>query len=173
MSVPASHAGTRPEPDLAPAPLPVRSARQRPGSATCTSSLVLGAVDTAPGCARDVTRDALAQWGLRHLAEDAAAIASELVANAVAASRRVTPLDAAPLAVTLWLTVRDRELCIRVWDPEFTPPPRDHEPGLWEESGRGLVIVRALSHRWDWYPTVNGGKFVWAVMRTDALPPGE
>ena len=173
MSTPAARAGTRPEPAVAPAPLPFRTARRGPGPATRTSSLVLGAVETAAGCARDATRDALAQWGLRHLTEDAQAITSELVANAVAASSKVAPGDASPAAVTLWLTVRAGELCIRVWDPEFTPPPRDHEPGLWDESGRGLLIVKALSHRWGWYPTVNGGKFVWAGLRADGPPPGE
>ena len=173
MSTPATRVGARTESPLAPAPLPVRTVRQRPGPATRTSSLVLGAVETAPGCARDVTRDALAQWGLRHLTEDAEAITSELVANAVAASGKVAPKNAMPFALTLWLTVRDGELCIRVWDPDPTPPPIDHEPGLWDESGRGLLIVKALSHRWDWYPAVNGGKFVWAAVRIDAPPPSE
>ncbi len=30
-----------------------------------------------------------------------------------------------------------------------------------DESGRGMVIIDALSHRWGWEPLA-GGKVVWA-----------
>jgi hypothetical protein len=35
------------------------------------------------------------------------------------------------------------------------------------ESGRGLVIVDALSSRWGWYPE-GAGKVVWAAIEAEA-----
>jgi anti-sigma regulatory factor (Ser/Thr protein kinase) len=163
---------TQPETPPAPAPLPVRTSRQRPGPAVHTTSLILDAADTAPSRARATLRDTLAQWGLRHLAPDAAAITSELVANAVAASRLVAGGDA-PARITLWMAVQDEELCLRVWDPDPVPPPRDHTPDTWDESGRGLMIVQALSHHWDWHPAANSGKYVRAFLSLNEPLPAE
>jgi anti-sigma regulatory factor (Ser/Thr protein kinase) len=162
---------TRPEPSPGPVILPVRTHRQRPGPAIRTSSLVLGAVDTAPRCARATVRDCLAQWGLRHLADDAEAITSELVANAVAIARQATP-DGTAASVTLWLTVQCGELRIRVQDPDPTPPPRPRQtPCDDAEHGRGLLIVDQLSHWWAWSPAPSGGKYVCAALLIDAPPP--
>jgi anti-sigma regulatory factor (Ser/Thr protein kinase) len=108
---------------------------------------------------------------LTDLGCDGEAVISELVANAVAASSQAAPPGAAPAPVTLWITVQRGELCIRVWDPDPTPPPRDYVPGTWDENGRGLLIVKALSHRWDWYPA-EGGKYVWAALSLSEQPPG-
>ena len=120
-----SHPATTAPPDPAPAPLPGRTSRQHPGPATPTHTLMLDPDDTAPRHARAATRASLALWGLTHLTEDAQAIASELVANAAAASRRTTPPGKDPAPVLLWLTTHDRHLMIRVWDPDPTAPPRD------------------------------------------------
>jgi hypothetical protein len=37
--------------------------------------------------------------------------------------------------------------------------------GVHAQSGRGLLLVEAISHRWGWYPTHqnDGGKIVWAL----------
>jgi hypothetical protein len=51
MSHAPDSAVTRPETAPGPAPLPAGTS-QRPGPASLTTSLVLGAVGTAPGCAR-------------------------------------------------------------------------------------------------------------------------
>jgi anti-sigma regulatory factor (Ser/Thr protein kinase) len=150
---------------------PPAPALTRPGPAIITTSLTVGAVDTAPACARATVRFALAQWRLRHLTDDAEAITSEMVANAIAASKRAAPQGTPPAAVTLWLTVRDAELCIRVQDPDPTPPPRPQQPPDDDaEHGRGLLIIDALAVRWGWYPVV-GGKYIWAALPTDAPPP--
>ena len=125
---------------------------------------MLPAASTAPGRARATVRDALARWGLRHLTDPAEAITSELVANAVAASHEVAPGGTAPAAIALSITVEREELRIRVWDPAPAPPPRDYEPGTWDENGRGLMIVAMLSQRWDWCRTADGGKYVWAAL---------
>jgi len=129
-----------------------------------TTELALDAAVTAPRCARTTVRAILAQWGLGHLTDPAEAITSELVANAVAASSEVAPGGATPASIALSITVQREELHIGVWDPDPAPPPRDYEPGTWDENGRGLMIVTALSQRWDWYPTARGGKYVWAAL---------
>jgi anti-sigma regulatory factor (Ser/Thr protein kinase) len=144
-------------------------ARPRPSPPSLASSLVLPAAGTAPGRARATLRDALARWGLSHLSDSAEAITSELVTNAVAASgpagdTGAGPGDPTPALITVWITVQGGELCIHVWDADPVPPPRDYEPGTWDENGRGLMIVKALSQRWDWYPTDDGGKYVWAAL---------
>jgi anti-sigma regulatory factor (Ser/Thr protein kinase) len=133
------------------------------------TSLLLGPVDTAPGRARGTLRESLARWGLPHLREPGEEIATELVTNAIAASVQRAPEGTEPQPVTIWLAVQDGELCIRVWDPDPTPPPRDQPlPGDDDENGRGLLIVNAFSKRWGWHPGGNGGKYVWSVL--DATP---
>jgi anti-sigma regulatory factor (Ser/Thr protein kinase) len=163
---------TRP-PDAAPQPL--RPGRQRPEPATPETSLVLGPVDTAPGTARATLKTALALWELRHLTDDAAAITSELVTNAVAASTHgAQARGIQPPPVMLALTARHGELCISVWDPDPTPPPRHQPPPDDDaENGRGLLIVAALATRWGWHPANGGGKYTWATLRTDAHQASE
>ncbi len=54
------------------------------------------------------------------------------------------------------------QVVILVWDASLLPPvPRD--VGDDAENGRGLLLVEALSTRWNWYiPRHLGGKVVWA-----------
>jgi anti-sigma regulatory factor (Ser/Thr protein kinase) len=132
---------------------------------------VLGPVETAPRCARATLTASLTLWGLRHLQEAGEAIASELVTNAVAASREAAPAGIEPRDVVFRLTVRGGELCLRVWDPHPTPPlPEPSLPDDLSEHGRGLFIVGALSERWGWYPGRDGGKHVWATIPIHAGP---
>src|ERR1700752_2723959 len=63
------------------------------------SDLELGPLPTAAGCARDHTRNVLAEWGLSQLASDAATLVSELLTNALRASWRLEE----PLPVALRL----------------------------------------------------------------------
>ena len=126
------------------------------------SHLELGALPTAPGTARAHTRVVLAEWSLTELSETAELLVSELVTNAVFASRALSHPLLQP--VHLWLrTVQDR-LLIVVWDAGVRPPivqSVDSEA----ESGRGLQIVELLSARWGWYPTEDrGGKCVWCEL---------
>lgn len=161
-----------PAPARSGAPLPARIARTRPGPAARTRALVLSPAGTAPAAARTALRECLSQWQLSHLQDDAGQIASELVANAVTASVGAAPPGTEPRPVTVWITTRDAELCIRVWDPDPAPPPRGQPPpGPLAEHGRGLLIVSALSQRWGSHPAPNGGKYVWASLPLHAQPP--
>lgn len=144
----------------AAAPLPVRTGRTR------QTSLILGPLATAPGTARGTLNTTLILWGLTHLSDTAQHITSELVTNAITASRAAAPPGTEPRPITLRITARDQELCIRVWDPDPAPPPlHQPPPDPLTEHGRGLLIVAALSHQWGWHPAPNDGKYVWATLR--------
>lgn len=129
----------------------------------------LGAIPATPGCVRAHLRTVLAAWGLRHLAEDGVAIASELAANAVNASRNeagqpVCIHDRLPVVrVCLlcdWIILR-----LEVWDQAPGIPVLRH-PAAFEEAGRGLALVEELSQSWGWQPApFPGTKIVWAELR--------
>ena len=59
--------------------------------------------------------------------------------------------------------------------PDPTPPPCDQElPDPYDEHGRGLIIVRAISYQWGWTLAPNGGKYIcFATLRTEAQPGGD
>jgi hypothetical protein len=59
-------------------------------------------------------------------------------------------------------------LIVEVWDREPTSPIQNRAAFSDAESGRGLLIVTALSSRWDCYADAEGGKWVWAEL---AIPP--
>jgi anti-sigma regulatory factor (Ser/Thr protein kinase) len=119
----------------------------------------LGSLPGAVSCARLHVRQVLWEWGLSRFGENAELLVSELMTNAVAASQ---PEDAVP-PVRLWLLADQTRALILVWDGSPLPPvPSD--PGPDAESGRGLLLVEAVSERWDWYlPVQSGGKVVWAL----------
>ena len=51
-----------------------------------------------------------------------------------------------------------------MWD-ENARLPEPAEPGLADESGRGLMLVDALTERWGWELASSGrGKVVWALI---------
>jgi anti-sigma regulatory factor (Ser/Thr protein kinase) len=121
------------------------------------SYLELGALPGAVPCARLHTRQLLWEWGLAALSENAEILVSELVTNALKASQalgRVRP-------VRLWLLSDKARVVVLVWDGNPRPPVRTNA-GTEDEAGRGLLLVEALSTRWNWYPNRNEGKVVWA-----------
>jgi anti-sigma regulatory factor (Ser/Thr protein kinase) len=111
-------------------------------------------------CARLHVRHVLWEWGLARLAEDAELLVSELVTNAVAAPQ---PADEI-CPVRLWLLADRTRAVILVWD-SCPAPPAPVNAAEDAESGRGLLLVEAVSQRWDWYfPQRMGGKVVWALL---------
>jgi anti-sigma regulatory factor (Ser/Thr protein kinase) len=115
--------------------------------------------------ARVCTRQTLVAWGLDQLVDDGRLIVSELVTNAVAATRAVDP--AAPVA--LYLALAGDRLYILVWDccPE---PPARRPPDVDAEAGRGLQLVDALAERWGAALPVSGGKVVFAWLSAAGRP---
>jgi anti-sigma regulatory factor (Ser/Thr protein kinase) len=94
-------------------------------------------------------------WHCEEVAEDAVAIVSELVANAV----RHTDCGS-----ELRLELRRQLLTVAVTDASSIHPIR-RPPGFARESGMGLGIVTALATAWGSNPTSTGGKIVWATIR--------
>jgi anti-sigma regulatory factor (Ser/Thr protein kinase) len=121
--------------------------------------LELGALPGAVPCARLHTRHLLWEWRLTRLTDSAELAVSELMTNAIAASRsgqRVPP-------VRLWLQSDRARLLIMVWDSNEYPPLRTGSTRE-DEGGRGLLLVEAVCARWDWYLTPQlTGKAVWAL----------
>lgn len=64
------------------------ASRAAPPRGPVKAVLDLGAVPTAPGCARAWTRQILWEWRLAALSDTTEVIVSELTTNAVLASRR-------------------------------------------------------------------------------------
>ena len=63
----------------------------------------------------------------------------------------------------LWLLSDTVHIAVLVWDASPQPPVRTHIDDE-AESGRGLLLVEAVSQRWGWYtPRDTPGKVVWAL----------
>ncbi|MDT0270679.1 ATP-binding protein [Streptomyces sp. DSM 44915] len=107
----------------------------------------------SPGKARKAVREAVLAWSC---GEDIAGIAelltSELVTNSVLHSpesqRCLVEVDVSDGLLTVGVTDRGAGSL------------KLATPGLGDESGRGLALVRALSASWGFSPTCGGGKRV-------------
>ena len=142
---------------------PPRTCQGPPGRAPARpprAFLDLGAVPTAPRCARAWTREILWEWGAAELADAAELVASELVTNSLNAC---AGLDRA--GIRLVLTLDKGELAILVRD-NHPGVPLATQPGADDEGGRGLLIVEHLSDRCGWYPLNDPepAKVTWAVL---------
>jgi anti-sigma regulatory factor (Ser/Thr protein kinase) len=126
------------------------------------SYLELGALPGAVPCARLHARHLLREWNLQELGEQAELVVSELVTNAVQASRAT----GRHLPVRIWLLSDGARLEIQVWDA--SPDPPVPAPGGGDgESGRGLGLVQAMSVAWDWQARdQGGGKVVRALLES-------
>jgi anti-sigma regulatory factor (Ser/Thr protein kinase) len=122
--------------------------------------LDLGTLPTAPGCSRAWTRRILLEWQLTGLLDSAELIVSELVTNAMLASRP----QGRPF-IRLSLTLDQGELGIFVRD-YCRGTPQATNVGDEDENGRGLFLVEAMSSQFGWYPPEDGvpGKVVWAAL---------
>jgi anti-sigma regulatory factor (Ser/Thr protein kinase) len=143
---------TQPCPDP-PRPTPIQLRR---------ASLDLDAVLTSPRRARAWTREILGEWRLADLADIAETIVSELVANAAV---HASTGPGQPV-ICLALAFDHGELAILVSDRNPDVPQARH-PAEDDESGRGLLMVQALSDSYGCYPLEGGaaGKVVCAVLR--------
>jgi anti-sigma regulatory factor (Ser/Thr protein kinase) len=124
------------------------------------SFLELGALPSAIPCARLHARQLIWEWGLDALSAKAELIVSELVTNAVQASRSLPQ----PGPVRLWLLMGTNRMLILVWDASEQVPVR-MAANAETEGGRGLLLVEVMSSQWNWYSTPElGGKIVWALV---------
>jgi hypothetical protein len=151
---------------------PASIKRSRAATVSCPlfSSLVLGALPTAPSCARLHASAVLREWGLAGVADTVELVVSELVTNAVCVT---TDPDGQPSyddaasglpVVHLRLSSDQLHVVVEVWDTsDEAPEPGHAEPD--EAGGRGLMLIEALCEHWGW-ETVPGwhGKVVWAEL---------
>lgn len=104
--------------------------------------------------ARQVVREAAAQWGLSEdLSDDAQLVVTELVSNGI---------DHGECPLTLTVTRRSSGMLVEVYDRSpLLPQVRPVDPT--SARGRGMQLVRALSVRWGTTPE-SPGKVVWAEL---------
>jgi anti-sigma regulatory factor (Ser/Thr protein kinase) len=128
--------------------------------------LELGALVSAVPCARLHARQVLWEWGIGHLGDSTELLVTELITNAIRASREMTQAS----AVRLWLLSDSAQILILVWDASPHPPVLTDVTGE-AEHGRGLMLVEAVSEQWGWSSREDGdGKFVWAIARLCFTP---
>jgi anti-sigma regulatory factor (Ser/Thr protein kinase) len=124
------------------------------------SFLELGALPSAIPYARLHARQLIWEWRLDALSAKVELIVSELVTNAVQASRSLPE----PWPVRLWLLMGTNGILILVWDASEQVPVR-MDANAEREGGRGLLLVEVMSSQWSWYSTPDlGGKIVWALV---------
>ena len=162
---------------------PAREDPARSGQWPLQSRLELGALPGAVPCARLHARLVLTEWGQAALADSVELIVSELMTNALrACSDPVTGgpgYDAEGRAVSLGLRLASdrRQALVEVWDGA-TAPPVPGQVSHDGETGRGLLMVEAVSSRWGYYypgrqprgtaPDERAAKVVWALIQPGA-----
>ena len=157
---------------LAESPAPVQPWPGVPDLRTLATELARPCLEMSawPGavpCARHHARQVLWEAGLKDLIEPVELVVSEIVTNAIAACDNLgsTPearRDAGP-SVRLWLAVIEADVLVMVWDASPSGPQRQTpEPDA--ESGRGLLLVDAVSAAWGSFELAGEpGKVVWAL----------
>ncbi|HCU96035.1 MAG TPA: ATP-binding protein [Actinobacteria bacterium] len=133
------------------------------------SSLDMEALPNAPYWARRMANTSLCAWRLwPETVETAELLVSELVTNAVkAASTDVEHLRYSALADVEHISLTLRHLAGRVTVEVFDTdpgPPLIADADAEDESGRGLMLVQALSKEWGYFFTPSGGKVVYCVL---------
>jgi hypothetical protein len=161
----------------------VREDPARPAQWPLQSRLELGALPGAVPCARLHARLVLTEWGQAALADSVELIVSELMTNALrACSDPVTGgpgYDAEGRQPPLGLRLASdrQQVLVEVWDGATAPPvPGQVSPD--GETGRGLLMVEAVSSRWGYYypgrqprstvPDERAAKVVWALVQPGA-----
>ncbi|THA68648.1 protein phosphatase [Streptomyces sp. A0958] len=112
--------------------------------------------------ARTIVRQALTDWEMAELADDAELVTGELLVNVLLHTEggAVLTLEVLPEPVRrVRLSVQDRS---SVW-------PRRRSPGETATSGRGLLLLDAVATRWGIEPR-GEGKAVWCEIGPAAPP---
>ena len=127
----------------------------------CQDYVELAADPAAVPAARLRLRADLGERGLGIPAEDAELVVTEIVANAVTATQAIRWAASRP-PVRLWVRGDTGVLFVLVWDA-VPQVPQSGSPGIWDEAGRGLLLIDAFS-RWGYYhpPGDGAGKVIWA-----------
>jgi anti-sigma regulatory factor (Ser/Thr protein kinase) len=130
----------------------------------CTG-LELGPMLDAVPCARGHARNVLHEWAVRGDAADAVElVVSELVTNAVQATRRL----GAPIPLPVRLRLTYQSACVLAEVADGSPrAPLAQQPDPEGDSGRGLMLIAAVSAGWGYYTSGGTWKVVWATVALD------
>ncbi len=159
--------------DVGPAPgsawQPARAGLPRP---LATGSLALVTLPTSPFWARRYTRTFLDSCRAisKGTADTAELLVSELVTNAARFAgdpAHTLPYSERVNAGLISLSLRHfrESLLIEVYDTDDNPPVLSG-PDDDTESGRGLILVNALSREWSYFFPPGGGKVVYCILET-------
>jgi len=113
------------------------------------------------------------KWGVNDRADDIVAVVTELLTNALRhalpqAEATASPPSSWPIKVGL-LHPGSHVVCA-IADPS-TQMPELREPDWQDESGRGLLVVSALSDHWGTCTAPDEqGKVVWSAFMTRSRP---
>jgi anti-sigma regulatory factor (Ser/Thr protein kinase) len=136
-----------------------------PGGASVMSQwplrdfLEIATLPSAVPCVRYHCRQVLWEWHLSDLAYNAELVVSELMTNAIAASR----LACSDSPVRVWLLSDTVRVLLAVWDGSPHLPAPVHASAD-AESGRGLLLVEGVSAQCGTCATPPWGKTVWALI---------
>ncbi|RSS79699.1 ATP-binding protein [Streptomyces sp. WAC06614] len=112
--------------------------------------------------ARALIRSALADAGAPADRDTAELLTAELVANAVEHTG-----GAGPIELVVRLRAHGCQIEVHDGDPQppgdLVRPPDEPHPDLWQENGRGLLLLRALSSECGHRVTATG-KAVWFTL---------
>jgi hypothetical protein len=141
--------------------------------------LDLGALPGAVPCARLHARLVLTEWGQAQAGDSVELIVSELMTNALractdpVAGRPGYDAEGRQLPLGLRLASDRRQVLVEIWDGNLAPPVPG-QTSLDGETGRGLLMVEAVSSRWGYYyparqprgtaPDERAAKVVWALI---------
>jgi hypothetical protein len=158
---------------------PARDDQDRSPQWPLQTRLDLGALPGAVPCARLHARLVLTEWGQAQAGDSVELIVSELMTNALractdpVAGRPGYDAEGRQLPLGLRLASDRRQVLVEIWDGNLAPPVPG-QTSLEGETGRGLLMVEAVSSRWGYYyparqsrgtaPDARAAKVVWALI---------
>jgi anti-anti-sigma factor len=135
-----------------------------PDDKPVTQRLRLQPMVDATAAARHLVDRACRSWGVTRVADLAELIITELVSNGVRHARTELEVRVGLRRHQPGTAGWARHLHLSVRDGSPAVPARGAGGDTLAESGRGLLVVEALTHRWGWTPLPDG-KVVWATLR--------
>jgi len=134
------------------------------GSGSAAAWIELAARPSSPFWARRHAQVVLGAWDVpEDIIEISVLLVSELITNACAANGGTTPGCIGPATIIQTLRCQPDRIVIEVSDQDHRPPViAQADPEA--ESGRGLILVQALSKEWAYFYPPAGGKTVYCIL---------